>query len=182
MNIYGVGERPRAFARISGGFRRSVMAVLAVAAFGAVPFVQGQTRATVDKDSFLKAVALVESNNNPRAVGRLGERGLFQFRKETWKQYTRRSFYKAHDRQTAYEIASKHYDWLYKRFVANGYRPTPYLMAAAWNAGLSKTLSGRMPASTRSYARRVASLAADFAAQAARYEVQPKRYFVATSE
>ncbi len=44
----------------------------------------------------LKAIAQVESRGNPRRVGRLGERGLYQFRRDTWRQHTRENFYRAH--------------------------------------------------------------------------------------
>jgi Transglycosylase SLT domain len=111
-----------------------------------------------EREAFLQAVAQVETGGNPRAVGRFGERGLYQFGRDTWRRYTSRSFYDAHSPAVAHEIAVRHFDWLYQRVVDEGRRPTPYIMAVAWNGGLGRALSGRMPKSTRDYAARVTNV------------------------
>lgn len=182
MNFFGVGNAPSARIRISGGLRNSLILGSLISLLGLQQSVGAAETGSVDKDSFLKAVAQVESGNDPRAVGRMGERGVFQFRKDTWKQYTKRSFFKAHDRSVSYQVALKHYEWLYDGFIRNGYKPTPYLMASAWNSGLTRTLSGKAPSSTRNYARRVATIASDFAAKSAEYRVAPTRFFIASGE
>lgn len=112
----------------------------------------------LDRRAFLAAIAEVETGGNARAVGRNGERGLYQFRSIVWRQYTTRSFYDAHNPTLSYQVAVKHFEWLSEGFRRNGKEPTPYMLAAAWNSGLSRTLSGRLPASTRSYAQRVSNL------------------------
>jgi len=112
----------------------------------------------IDREAFLTAIAEVETGGNSRAVGRLGERGQFQFRGSVWRQYTNRSFFEAHNPTMSYYVAVKHFDWLVDGFRRNGRHPTPYLMAAAWNSGLTRTLSGRLPSSTRSYAQRVSNI------------------------
>lgn len=113
------------------------------------------------RDSFLSAVALVETGNNPRAVGSKGERGLYQFTRQTWKQHTKKSHYKAHDPSYSQVIAKKHYDWLYKNLTRKGYPASPYWIAVAWNSGLKRTTTGRAPGMSRRYAERVTNLVFD---------------------
>lgn len=113
------------------------------------------------RDAFLEAVAIVETNGNPRAVGSLGERGLYQFTRTTWKQHTKRSHYEAHDPNYSTVIARKHYDWLYQHLSNRGFPPSPYWLAVAWNSGLKRTTSGRFPSVSRQYAERVTNLVFD---------------------
>src|SRR5579884_1897621 len=69
-------------------------------------------------DAFLTAIRQVESGGRydcPR--GRFGEEGPYQFRRETWRQYTSEPFNLA---RTAYadEVAAAHYSWLVERLEA----------------------------------------------------------------
>jgi soluble lytic murein transglycosylase-like protein len=129
---------------------------------GATTSARAATEA-LDRDAFLKAIAEVETGGNARAVGRRGERGMYQFRLATWRQHTNQAFYSAHNPATSYNVAVKHFQWLHDGLVRNGREPTPYLMAAAWNAGLTRALGGTLPRSTRDYASRVTNLASVFA-------------------
>jgi hypothetical protein len=118
----------------------------------------GQARATnyeAQRNSFLSDVALVETGNNPRAVGSKDERGLYQFTRQTWRQHTKLSHYKAHDPSYSKQIAKKHYDWLYNNLSLKGYPPSAYWLAVAWNTGLKRTVTGRFPRISRRYAERV---------------------------
>jgi hypothetical protein len=158
MTTFGVADVARGL-----GFRqvfRRLALVFAVAGLGIVGTrpVSAATIDPVERDAFLNAIAQVETGGNTRAIGRQGERGMFQFNRTTWRLHTKRAFQDAHDPQVAYSVAVRHYEWLFDGFVRNGREPTPYLMAAAWNAGLSRALSGRPPAATRDYARRVVNI------------------------
>lgn len=124
----------------------------------AVAGVSEARAAPIDREAFLKAVAEVETGGNTKAVGRYGERGLYQFHRSTWRRYTNRSFYDAHDPEIAHDVAVQHFVWLYNRLSARGVQPTAYQMAVAWNGGLSRAISGRAPKATRDYARRVSAL------------------------
>ncbi len=113
------------------------------------------------RDAFLEAISIVETNGNPRAIGSLGERGLYQFTRATWRQHTKRSHYEAHDPSYSKIIARKHYDWLYANLSDRGFPPSPYWLAVAWNSGLKRTTSGRFPSVSRKYAERVTNLVFD---------------------
>lgn len=111
------------------------------------------------RDAFLRAIAEVETGNNPRKVGRLGERGQYQFRQATWRQHTSQPFRSAHNPSVAHTVASQHYDWIIQQIERSGKRATPYMVAAAWNSGVGRVTSGRIPAASKDYAQRVVNLA-----------------------
>lgn len=109
----------------------------------------------------LRAIANVESQGNPRRVGRLGERGLYQFRRATWRQHTRENFSRAHHPEIATTVAHRHYNWIVRELRANGFEGSPYEVALAWNAGLSRVLAGKVSSASHNYAQRVVNLASD---------------------
>ena len=111
------------------------------------------------REAFLSAVAEVETGGNARAVGRQGERGLYQFNRVTWGRYTKRPLADAHRPGIAHVIAVKHYNWLCERLQANGRPVTTYRLAMAWNGGVTRGISGKAPRVTHDYARRVNNLA-----------------------
>lgn len=111
-----------------------------------------------EREAFLRAVAEVETGGNARAIGRRGERGMFQFTRTTWRLHTQRAFVDAHIPSVSFAVAARHYDWLYDGLRRNGREPTPYLMAAAWNAGLGRVVNGQLPRSSRDYASRVVNI------------------------
>lgn len=115
---------------------------------------------SVDAAAVLRAIAEVESRGNPACVGRLGERGLYQFRRDTWRQHTRENFARAHHPAISTTVAHRHYDWIARELRKRGFEGSPYEIALAWNAGLQRVLAGRASASAHHYAQRVANLAA----------------------
>ena len=115
--------------------------------------------ATIDPTHVLRAIAEVETRGNPRRVGRLGERGMYQFRRETWRQHTAEDFRRAHHPEISTTVARRHYDWILRELRNRGHEGTPYEVALAWNAGLSRVLTGKVPSRSRLYAERVANLA-----------------------
>jgi soluble lytic murein transglycosylase-like protein len=159
----------------------ATLVVVACAWFGSELRVQAQTNGAelLDKESFLRAISEVETGGNSRAIGRAGERGMYQFSRQTWRQHTSRSFHDAHNPLVSKQIARMHFDWLEAGFRRNGRTPNSYMMAAAWNAGLSRTLSGRIPRSTVDYAKRVTNIVA--ATAPSRDPFNQRRLFVASS-
>ena len=111
-----------------------------------------------ERETFLRAIAEVETGGNPRAIGRRGERGMFQFTRTTWRLHSKRAFADAHIPSVSFDVAAQHYEWLHNGLIRNGRTPTPYLLAAAWNAGLSRVVNGQLPRSSRDYASRVVNI------------------------
>jgi soluble lytic murein transglycosylase-like protein len=145
--------------------RRGRLGAVLLAAFlwlaaGNLSHAAGQQ--ALDREAFLRAIAEVETGGNSRAVGRRGERGMYQFGRTTWRQYTSRPHSDAHIPVVAHGIAVRHFDWLQAELARNGRQPTPYLMAVAWNGGVGRAIGGRAPFATRDYATRVSNLTAMF--------------------
>jgi len=100
---------------------------------------------TVTLSIFLRAVALVESGDNPHAVGAMGERGRFQMM------------------PAVAAVCGGYGDpqavrWerqLERELLAAGIDPLPFNVALAWNAGPRRVREGTVPESAYEYARRV---------------------------
>lgn len=78
--------------------------------------------------------------------------------------HTTLPFEQAVDRAVAEGVAIRHYEWLRRGLMRNGFNPTPYNIALAWNGGLSATVRGRVPAAAHDYAERVNNLAQEIGA------------------
>jgi hypothetical protein len=139
--------------------RLAAFAVAALLAVNTMHAASSTDSARSGRDAFLRAIAEVETGNNPRKVGRLGERGQYQFRQGTWRQHSRQPFRDAHNPSVAHDVASRHYDWILQQLERSGKRATPFMVAAAWNSGIGRVTSGRIPAVSKDYAQRVVNLA-----------------------
>jgi soluble lytic murein transglycosylase-like protein len=53
---------------------------------------KGDVPSRLISDLLVDAIEQVESGGNPRCVGRAGERGIMQIKRETWNHVTRRMF------------------------------------------------------------------------------------------
>jgi soluble lytic murein transglycosylase-like protein len=108
-------------------------------------------KADIDKEAFLNAIKLVESGGSDLAIGRNGERGSFQFSKNTWKMHSKQNHKCAHDPKHSLIVAFYHLEWLISRVGDD-----PIKLAIAWNGG-----SGAVSKPTKrqkEYARRVQNL------------------------
>jgi hypothetical protein len=123
-------------------------------------------RATEMKDRVdtLQAIRAVENPHGTSRPGRYGELGPYQFRKATWRMYTKVPFEHALERHQAEEVAVKHYEWIRRGLLRNGLAADSYNIALAWNGGLMATVRGRASASAHDYAARVNNLAREFQA------------------
>jgi hypothetical protein len=102
--------------------------------------------------AILYAISAVESGNNPRAIGKAGERSAYQFTRETWERETSLPFEVAtEDASAAKVIAAKHVGSIVRSLAIKGKRATPEAVARAWN-----------PKAPRDYAARVAAVYEDF--------------------
>lgn len=94
---------------------------------------------------FLRAEALVESANNPHAVGAAGERGRFQMAPAVVAStggYGERE-------------AMRWERQLERELLAAGIEPLPFNVALAWNAGPTAVKRGTVPMVSYDYACRV---------------------------
>lgn len=106
----------------------------------------------------LRAINWVENPTNHARRGSKGELGPYQFRAQTWRLHTKRSFSLAVNREHADEIAVKHYEWLKRGLTEAGIEPTPFNIALAWNSGLGAVVRGQVPTVSYHYAERVVNL------------------------
>lgn len=85
---------------------------------------------------FLKRLAEVESSKRPAAIGRAGERGLYQFRERVWWETTRLPFDRAFDPAEATRAATERLYSLALQFRgATGSLPRGPQLYALWNLG-----------------------------------------------
>jgi hypothetical protein len=116
--------------------------------------------------AFLMAVAQVESGCNRKAIGKAGERGMYQVGKEAWSDASARLKAEGHyafpwskwrDATAQDMIAASHLRWIRSNFHRIGMTdPTPEQMALVWNVGWSAAVARRF--SPNAYAFRVANL------------------------
>lgn len=78
------------------------------------------------------ALGMIESGNNDRAVGGLGEVSRYQIMPSVWKHYSDSRSYR--DQGAALEVASQHWTWLHEYFEARARRDaTDFDMYVLWN-------------------------------------------------
>ena len=126
----------------------------------------GFNAAAASDATLLESIAMVESGQNRKAIGKAGERGMYQVGQAAWKDAEERLKAEGHYRfpwskwrdATAQDmIAACHLRILRKRFKADGYStPTPEQLALAWNRGYEGAKSWNF--APNDYAIRVGNL------------------------
>ncbi len=116
--------------------------------------------------AFLSAVAQVESGQNRKAVGKAGERGMYQVNKAAWDDASARLKAEGHyafpwskwrDATAQDMVAASHLRWIRANFHRIGMTdPTPEELALVWNVGWTAARSRDFRAND--YALRVANL------------------------
>jgi hypothetical protein len=116
--------------------------------------------------AFLEAIAHVESGMNRKAIGKAGERGMYQVGYAAWKDAEERLKAEGHYRfpwskwrdATAQDmIAAAHLRWIRANFKRIGnLAPTPEQIALVWNVGWSGAVARRF--APNDYALRVGNL------------------------
>lgn len=76
--------------------------------------------------------------------------------------YTNKPFRLANDRESADQVAVKHYEWIKGQLRAAGIDDNVFNVALAWNCGVSAVVAGRIPVQTYHYAERVSNLAQSY--------------------
>ncbi len=137
--------------------------------------------ADAERADVLRAINWVENPTNHTRRGAHGELGPYQFRANTWRLHTRKSFNLAVIREHADEVAMQHYEWIKRGLQRAGVDPHPYNIALAWNSGLGSVLNGKVPAVTYNYAQRVTNLVESQRAQRRAMAAAPAARSVATT-
>lgn len=135
--------------------------MIGLAIGGAAPVAATEVNERVET---LQAIRAVENPHGTSRPGRHGELGPYQFRRSTWRMYTKLPFEQAIERHHAEEVAVKHYEWIKRGLLRNGLAADAYHIALAWNGGLMAAVRGRASASAHDYATRVNNLAQELQA------------------
>lgn len=131
-----------------------------------VVFLLGFNSAAASDATFLESIAHVESGMNRKAIGKAGERGMYQVGYAAWKDAEDRLAREGHYRfpwskwrdATGQDmIAAAHLRTIRDRFKRAGIlTPTPEQLALVWNVGWSGSVArGFQP---NDYALRVSAL------------------------
>ena len=129
-------------------------------------FLLGFNSAAASDATFLEAIAHVESGMNRKAIGKAGERGMYQVGYAAWKDAEDRLAREGHYRfpwskwrdATAQDmIAAAHLRTIRDNFARIGViAPTPEQIALVWNLGWSAAVARRF--APNDYAIRVGNL------------------------
>lgn len=110
-----------------------------------------------DKARLLAAIEQVEDWRGHD--GAAGERGPWQITPAVWRQHCPAwSFETARQRGRARICAERHLAWLSDGLLRKGIAPVPFMLALAWNAGLTGATNGRAPVRAYEYAVRVENI------------------------
>jgi hypothetical protein len=126
----------------------------------------GFNAAAASDATLLESIAMVESGHNRKAIGKAGERGMYQVGKAAWDDASARLKAEGHyafpwskwrDATAQDMVAASHLRWIRSNFHRLGMTdPTPEQMALVWNVGWSEARSRDFRAND--YAFRVANL------------------------
>jgi len=129
-------------------------------------FLLGFNSAAASDATFLESIAMVESGQNRKAIGKAGERGMYQVGKAAWDDASARLKAEGHyafpwskwrDATAQDMVAASHLRWIRANFHRVGMTdPTPEQLALVWNVGWSEARSRDFRAND--YAFRVANL------------------------
>ena len=129
-------------------------------------FLLGFNSAAASDATFLEAIAQVESGMNRKAIGKAGERGMYQVGKEAWDDASARLKAEGHyffpwskwrDATAQDMVAASHLRWIRSNFHRIGMtNPSPEQMALVWNVGW--TAARERAFRPNDYAFRVANL------------------------
>jgi hypothetical protein len=114
----------------------------------------------------LESIAMVESGQDRKAVGKAGERGMYQLGRAAWDDanarliaqgYHHYQWSKWRDITAQDMIAATHLRWIRERYARVGIlTPTPEQIAIVWNLGWSAAVARRF--APNDYAIRVGNL------------------------
>jgi hypothetical protein len=108
----------------------------------------------------LEAIHEIENPTNSLVPGKHHEQGPFQFTLDAWRDVTVLPFIPQFtcNYDIAQAVALKRVRFIEEEFVKHGVRPSVFMVAVAWNAGLKAAIGGPIPESSVDYANRVVNL------------------------
>lgn len=113
-------------------------------------------------DNLMWAIAEVESNHNPKAVGKAGERGLYQIMPTTWKDHANGwAWDDAFDATKNRIVAERYLVWIKDTLTKwSGNKPSDEQILAAYNGGIGRLRKvgycvDKMSKSVRNYVKKV---------------------------
>lgn len=112
-------------------------------------------------NSLLRALAQIESGNNPRARGRHGEISEYQITPAVWKESSARlSRSLTLDHRLNSKLLASYHLGVIRASLRQAWRrePTPAEIYSAWNCGITATIKGQIPRATRERANRFVNL------------------------
>ena len=114
----------------------------------------------VDLDRMLRAISAIENpKQDPSAIGRHGEVGLYQFKAKTWKETTALSFDLAADPIASRQIAERRIRVIDSELRHAKIDATPYNFALCWRVGIAGAILHKFqPKEIRDYAIRVETI------------------------
>lgn len=90
----------------------------------------------LDDDAMLAAIRMVESENNPAAIGKLGERSAYQFTRTTWMRFSSAPYVMATTNPAHADAAARVLLASIKRELHKQAAPLrPEFIAALWRHG-----------------------------------------------
>lgn len=112
---------------------------------------------SVNEGIMLMAIATVETGQNPRAIGPVGERTQYQFIRSTWRDYSKFDFADAADNYAeADRVAMAHLRRITAHLCAEPGHVTAENILAAWKYGISRAMDPKCARSD--YAKRGANI------------------------
>ena len=115
--------------------------------------------APLDPRLIVEAIRQVE--NTPRGwVGRVGERSEWQFRYETWTQYSAKPFHWASSSRVEcvkeqHRVAMAHAEWILRSLPDLNLSANAYSVGLVWTAGYGNVQNGDITPAKYAYAERV---------------------------
>lgn len=118
-------------------------------------------------EAFLLALAMVESGNNPNAVGKAGERTEYQITRQVWKQHSKLDFKRTKDHPFAARCVAINHIRHINGQLPKELRNQIFWIAVVWNGGMRAVEKSKMngsymarfvPKKTQDFADRVRSM------------------------
>ena len=126
---------------------------------GSIVMLSNVSAETLCIRTYAESIALIETNNDPSAVGRCGERSRYQFMDFVWKEYSNEPFETASTNpREANRVFVEHVKWSIRALKILEKDVTIYNLALLHNAGFGNIRRSTVQERHRDYAKRVKAI------------------------